>query len=227
MGRQRAVARRVGIGKPAGDRETHTHLALEVAMTATMVFQSRATGWRRSMTVACTAFALVLAALYVGGPFITLWRVTRAVEVGDPSPLRGLIDWNAVRQGLRDDVTEGIVGIPQRRLIASNTLPPFGSGFISGIAGSEIDHSVTPQALLEVSRQLHEGSAGDGFALFSAVVGARFTSPTRFELTLRVPCPDADNEQPLHVRLAFHRGLWRVIRVWVPQDLMDMAASHG
>ena len=65
-------------------------------------------------------------------------------------------------------------------------------------------------------------------ALWSArpsIVDAGFTTPTRFDLRVHLPCQGAE-EPPLHLRLAFHAGSWRVVRVWVPQDLMDRAGAR-
>jgi hypothetical protein len=135
--------------------------------------------------------------------------------------LRGVIDWNAVRQGLKDDTAEGLLGMPQQALAASDTLPPFGAGFVSGIVATAVDRQVTPQGLLQAVRLLGPGGA----APFPTIVAARFSSPAQFDLAVRVPCQDA-GEEPLHLRLAFQTGVWRLMRVWIPQDLMDRAADR-
>jgi hypothetical protein len=173
------------------------------------------------------ASALLLGgACYVGGPFMTLWRLSRALDRGDVAALGSLVDWTAVRQGLKDDIAEGIIGMPQQTLVASNTLPPFGASFISGIAGAEVDQAVTPQGLLQVTRQFDPKLPGrTAEALRPNIVAAGFITPTQFDLRLRAPGQDAD-EEPLHVRLVFQAGGWRVVRVWVPQDLMDRASSR-
>jgi hypothetical protein len=65
-----------------------------------------------------------------------------------------------------------------------------------------------------------------GAALFPAIVGARFASPARFDVSLRVPGQGV-GEEPLHLRLTFQTGGWRLMRVWIPQDLMDRATDRG
>jgi hypothetical protein len=194
-------------------------------MTAAVIRQSRVAQRSRALPLALAALAL-FAACYAGGPFVTLWRINRAVGNGDLDTLRGAIDWNAVRQGLKDDTAEGLLGMPRHALEVSNTLPPFGASFVSGIAAAAVDRDVTPQGLVHAARLL-DAQPGPGVAApFPAIVGARFASPARFDVSLRVPGQDA-NEEPLHLRLTFQAGGWRLMRVWIPQDLMDRAADHG
>ena len=200
-------------------------------MTAAAIGQARSTRSRRKIPCLLALSALVLfAGCYVGGPFITLWRLTRALDSGDVAVLDSLIDWTKVRQGLKDDIAEGVIGMTRETLVASNTLPPFGASFISGIAGTEVDQTVTPQGLLQVTRQLDSPPPGPRTeppfpSLLPEIVAASFSTPTQFDLRVRAPCQDAD-EEPLHVRLAFRAGLWHVVRIWVPQDLMDRATSR-
>lgn len=180
---------------------------------------------RRGRTVSALVGVLALfAAGYLGGPFVTLWRITRAVNNSDLAALRAAIDWNAVRQGLKDDTAEGLIGLP--RQAATNALPPFGAGFISGIAATAVDRHVTPQGLVQAARAFDAQPGLDGAVPFPTIVGARFNSPAQFDLRVRVPGQDA-GEAPLHLRLAFRTGVWRLTRVWVPQDLMDRAAGHS
>ena len=201
-------------------------------MTAAAMQQGRQARCRRAFPpwlVVLSALVLI-GTCYVGGPFFTLWRLTRALDSGDLAALDRLVDWDAVRQGLKDDIAEGVIGMPQETLVATNTLPPFGASFISGIAGAEVAQAVTPQGLLHVTRQLDPpppapSAEAPSPTLFPAVVAAGFSTPTQFDLRLRTACQDAD-EVPLHVRLAFRAGLWKVVRVWVPQDLMDRASSR-
>jgi hypothetical protein len=137
--------------------------------------------------------------------------------------LNSAIDWNAVRQGLKDDLAEGLVGLSPQMQLASNTLLPFGAGFATGIVASEVDAAVTPEALRHAAQMLDPPPAG-GFGM-PAIVGANFHSLTGFDLRVRLPCQLAD-EQPLHLRMAFRDGSWQVVRVWVPQDLMELAAAR-
>ncbi|MBV9538376.1 MAG: DUF2939 domain-containing protein [Acidisphaera sp.] len=178
-----------------------------------------------------TAFVAIVAA-YLAMPYVTLWQLADALQRGDPARLQALIDWTAVRSGLKSDISDGIVSgvwnadeaTPTR--IAANTLPPFGSSFISGIAGSVVDHEVTPEHLAGMVRQLGPADGKEGMTLpFTGVEHAFFDGPASFELTIRCP-GQAREDQPLKVRMAIRHGGWKVIRVWISQDLIDLANAR-
>ena len=181
--------------------------------------------WRGRRLRPAQVLALVLAifaACYAGGPFLTLWRITRALDSGNLAVLQGTIDWQDVRQGLKEDIADGLIGVPQKTLVASNTLPPFGSGFATGIVATEINGAVTPENLGRAAHTLGP-PAGRAFGL-PDIVGAGFASPTEFDLRVRLPCQER-GDPPLHLRMAFRGLRWQVVRVWVPQELMDVAAA--
>jgi hypothetical protein len=189
----------------------------------------------------------VLVFAYAATPYIALWRLATALRAGDPRTLEALIDWDAVRGGLKEDVAEGIVGLPEEEpeglankadatageataQLAGGTLPPFGASFMTGIAGTMIDREVTPQHLVALMRQLApaEPTPIGPVTLMHALAGidhAFFDSPTSFTLRMHCAGMDAD-DPPLRVRLEMHDGTWRVVRAWIPQDLVELANSR-
>jgi hypothetical protein len=171
-------------------------------------------------------------AVYVAMPYVTLWQIAGALQRGDIRTLQSSIDWDAVRDGLKADISQGIVGgvfdadqaAPAQ--VASSTLPRFGASFVSGIAGSVVDREVTPQHLAAMMRQLAPAEPDSGFSMpLRGVEHAFFESPTRFLLTVRCPGQDA-SDQPLRVLLQMEDGGWKVVRAWVSQDLVDLANSR-
>jgi hypothetical protein len=185
---------------------------------------------KRLMIVA----VVFLTVAYAVTPYIALWRLASALREGDARTLEAMIDWDSVRDGLKEDVADGIVGLPDDATattqVAANTLPPFGASFISGIAGSVIDRDVTPQHLVALIRQLApaEPAAIGPVKLMAALGGvdhAFFDSPTSF--TLRMHCAGQDpQDEPLRVRMEMHDGAWRVMRAWIPQDLIERANAR-
>jgi hypothetical protein len=189
----------------------------------------------------------VLVLAYAATPYIALWRLATALREGDSRTLEALIDWDAVRGGLKQDVAEGIVGLPDDEpeslankadatsgeataQLASGTLPPFGASFMTGIAGTMIDREVTPQHLVVLMRQLApaEPTAIGPITMAHALGGiehAFFDSPTSFTLRMHCAGQDAD-DPPLRVRLEMHNATWRVVRAWIPQDLIELANSR-
>ena len=195
----------------------------------------------------CVAGAMMLAgAAYAAAPLVTLWHLSRAICDGDSHTLESMVDWDAVRSGLKDDVAAGLVGAPSEEPETANpgsigdghvhataqtagaALPPFGASFMSGIAGAFIDQQVTPQHLVASLRVLAPEDAGSGPSLFQALHGldhAYFDGPANFILVLHCPGQDAD-EEPLRLRLHLSAEGWHVVRAWVPQDLIDRANAR-
>jgi hypothetical protein len=175
------------------------------------------------------ALTACLVAVYAAAPYVTLWRLYRALGDGDARTLAQVIDWQSVRQGLKDDIAEGIVGLPSTQLIASNSLPPFGAGFVNGIAGGVVDQEVTPEKLAEA---VHISSQSSAALTASSLPNSHpsfehafFTGPTSFVVSVRCPGQDADTP-PLRVELGLRGTSWKVVRAWIPQDLMDEAHFH-
>jgi Protein of unknown function (DUF2939) len=169
---------------------------------------------------------------YAAAPYVYLWRLYRALEQGDAVTLTQVVDWNSVRQGLKDDIAEGIIGLPpSTRTIASNTLPAFGTGFVTGIASNVVDEQITPQHLAQAMREAEPVEArprveapGTGGG-YGSLEHAFFTGPTTFLVRIRLPGQDQE-DPPLRMELNLCGGGWKVIRAWIPQDLMDEAKFH-
>ncbi len=175
---------------------------------------------------------LLLALAYVAAPYVAVWRLSAAVQHGDASALRRMIDWTSVRSGLKQDIAEGLVGVHQSAgpaavgtRGAADTLPPFGASFMAGIAGSVIDHEVTPEHLVATLRQLQPAEPDAVHLSVPDLRHAFFDSPTSF--VIEILCPGQDSaDQPLRLRLAISHGAWKVVRAWIPQDLIDEANAR-
>lgn len=169
---------------------------------------------------------LLLMLAYAAAPYVVVWHLSNALRQGDAMALRELVDWGAVRTGLKDDITNGLVGMGGGHLEgAGDFLPPFGASFVAGIAGSAVDHDVTPEHLVAMLRQFQPADRVGGPAPPAGVRQAFFETATSFLIEVRCPGQDADDE-PLRLRLAISDGAWRVVRAWVPQDLLDQANSR-
>ena len=96
----------------------------------------------------------VLTLAYAAMPYVALWRLYAALNNGSAVELTALVDWQSVRDGVKQDIDDGIIGMSAPELVASNTLPPFGSGFAAGIAGNIIDRELTPEAVQATIRSI-------------------------------------------------------------------------
>lgn len=169
----------------------------------------------------------VLTLAYAAMPYVALWRLYAALNNGSAVELTALVDWQSVRDGVKQDIDDGIIGMSAPELVASNTLPPFGSGFAAGIAGNIIDRELTPEAVQATIRSISalDASTQQAPVPMHGILRAFFDSPRGFELKLRAPGCDPE-DPPLRVRLALEGVHWRVVRVWVPQEIVERMQSR-
>ncbi len=105
----------------------------------------------------------VLAAGYVAYPYVTLLRLGDAIRRGDATPLEALVEWDQVREGIKEDICDNVLPAPPVQQTAedhqSGSLPPFGFSFVRGIAGNVIDKNVTPTALVSAAQHFNSGDS--------------------------------------------------------------------
>lgn len=170
--------------------------------------------------ISVPCFFTLMALGYMASPYMALYQLEAAVERGDTQTLERGVDWKTVRDGLKQDIADGVIG-PMQAQLASNTLPPFGSSFISGIMETSVDREVTPQNLVAVMRQMRApGTASNPFSCFD---WAFFENPVAFTVTVR---NEEGDEGHLRLRMEMHGGKWIIVRAWVPQDLIERTSNR-
>lgn len=147
---------------------------------------------------------------YVAYPYVTLYRLNEAIHSGDAQTLKALVNWPAVRQGIKQDLCDK----PDAQL-AKGELPGFGASFASGIATSAVDQQVTPQGLVRATHATALPAKGLGSAM--RVEWAFFDGPTQFMVSLSA----AGQSGPIRLQMQLHDTEWRVERVWLPPHLLD------
>jgi Protein of unknown function (DUF2939) len=163
---------------------------------------------------------LAIAVAYAVYPYATLYRLGQAIRSGDASSLEAMVDWAAVREGIKEDICDQVIDEPASAK-ADGQLPPFGAGFVRGITGNAVDSRVTPQALAAVaSREPAKVPGPKGSVV--AVSWAFFTSPAEFLVDLRAPGQTA----PIRLQMEFRDGAWQVTRVWLPPELLSQANAR-
>jgi hypothetical protein len=166
--------------------------------------------------------ALVMA--YALSPYVAVWRLGQALSKGDAPALNAGIDWPAVRAGIKQDISDGIIGLASGELSNRNALPPFGASFQSGIAATAVDKDLTPEHIARIGRELAP-SASPGLGVLAMLGHAFFAGPASFILSVR-PAGLDPNEPPLRLLLEMHGGGWMVERVWIPQTLIEEANAR-
>jgi hypothetical protein len=172
----------------------------------------------RSMMVRKPAIGavLVVALAYGVYPYITLYRLGQAIRHGDASTLQSMVDWPSVREGIKEDICDLVIDEPPEAKHGAK-LPPFGAGFVRGIAANAIDERVTPQALATVAKQ---PTAATGSSV--SISWAFFAGPSEFVVDLNAP----GQASPIRLQMDLRDGTWQVTRVWLPPDLLTEANAR-
>jgi Protein of unknown function (DUF2939) len=179
--------------------------------------------------VLLAGFILLIVA-YTVTPYLMLLRLADALRHGDSRMLETTIDWDSVREGVKEDIADGIVGDgapdPDAAPVPSNTLPPFGASFVKGIAGREIDRELTPQHLAAIFREVQPAGGNIATLLYHDVRYAFFDGPKSFRLSLHCP-GQAPGDPPLRVEMALQHGTWTVVRAWLPRTMLESGRPSG
>ena len=178
----------------------------------------------------------VLAAAYLAYPYVTLYRLGDAIRRGDASPLEALVDWDQVREGIKEDICDNVLPSPPVQQSAEDrqggSLPPFGFSFVRGVAGNVIDRDVTPTALVSAAQHFQTVNAPGADTTSASepesnprVIWAFFDGLTSFSVDL-MPPGDASGHQPIRIEMQLKRGFWKVTRATLPAPMLMQANSR-
>ena len=163
---------------------------------------------------------LACTVVYAAWPYATLYQLSGAIQHGDMQTLTADVDWDSVRDGLKEDIADGIMGQPAARAVISSDLPPFGASFVQGMAGNMVDATVTPDNIAAGLTTLSTAaSAGSG----PVQVWAWFTGPMTFEASIKLATEQAD-DPPIRLDMQLVEAgwgyQWRVIHASVPSEVL-------
>ncbi len=174
------------------------------------------------MFAAKPMIAAVLAAglAYAAYPYVTLYRLGRAIHTGDAAALQTLVNWPAVREGIKEDICDSGLDSPAKT-INHGGLPAFGASFVQGIATNAVDRQVTPEGLVDMTR--HDTAAsGKGGRPRMHVDWAFFDDATDFVVSLDVP----GQEGAVRLRMTLKDAQWQVTRIWLTPELLQEANAR-
>jgi hypothetical protein len=162
------------------------------------------------------AAALAIGLAYAAYPYVTLYRLDAALHTGDATTLRALVDWPAVREGIKEDICDNVADAPD----ATNSdgkLPAFGASFVRGITVNTVDHQVTAEGLVGMTHH-HATSMATGNGVMQ-VNWAFFHDPTSFIVSVDA----AGQPVPIRLQLSLKDATWQVTRIWLPPALLSQA----
>jgi hypothetical protein len=170
---------------------------------------------RKPAIGACLAIVMA----YGVYPYVALYRLGQAIRGGDAVALQSMVNWDSVREGIKEDICDMVVDQPPQTR-AGGQLPPFGAGFLRGIATNVIDKQVTPEALAHAARRPETKQVAAGADV--QVSWAFFAGPYTFVVDLNAP----GQTSPIRLQMDLREGAWHVTRVWLPPDLLSQANAR-
>jgi hypothetical protein len=154
---------------------------------------------------------------YLAYPYVTLYRIGYAIHTGDTATLRALVDWPAVREGIKEDICDDVATDPTTA-DTGGKLPAFGAGFVRGMAVNAVDQDVTPAAVVEMTHA--QATTTQDAAMH--VSWAFFRGPDDFFVNL-----DAGGRPgPIRLEMTLKGATWVVTRIWLPEALLAQAHAR-
>lgn len=178
----------------------------------------------RKRVVAAVA---VVCAAYMAWPYLTLFRLAEALQHGDAATLEAMVDWDGVREGIKEDICDTVFDEPGADVTrADSHLPPFGYSFVRGIAANAVDEQVSAEGLVSASRAARRVKpAGSPESEASpSLAWAFFDRANAFSVLLRMP--GAAKHQLVRLQLELQGGGWKVTRVWLPSTMLAQANAR-
>lgn len=172
-----------------------------------------------------TAAVLLLAAVWGAWPYGSLWLFGKAVDADDPARIEDKVDWQSVRDHLKDDVWQRLSaelekegeGGEEGEALARSALMLLATAIAQGL----IETYATPEALLAVLNGIAKAGEDDGDFL-NTVSYAFFAAPTRFRVHVK---PEGAEGKPLVLTFTFQDFGWVVTRIGFPLD--DLNEGNG
>jgi hypothetical protein len=173
------------------------------------------------MFAAKPILAAVLAAGlgYAAYPYVTLYRLGNAFHTGDAATLQALVDWPAVREGIKEDICDDVAADPAVTS-SDGKLPGFGASFVRGIAANAVDQQVTPEGVVDMTHHHAAGTATRAAAV--QVSWAFFDDPADFIVSLDTPGQIGS----IRLEMTLKDATWQVTRIWLPPALLRQAKAR-
>jgi tetratricopeptide (TPR) repeat protein len=176
---------------------------------------------------AVVCFAVAIYAVY---PYVTLWRISNALQARDGELLASFIDWPTFRENLRSDFKARVTAKSFTSESDQNAFRLIGTAIGLALIDPLINSLVSPEMLRawadtqqkttlspaaqSAGRALDKLSSRDN-TLMSRVSYAFFTSPTEY----RVDISDPNKQFTVTTFLSFSNLSWKVTRLVWPDDL--------
>jgi hypothetical protein len=179
-------------------------------------------GKRMKIAVAMAASVLlVLLGAYLASPYLAVIGLVNAVRAGDKDGLEDRVDFPAVREHLKAQITTGLIAKFQRDPeLQANPFAGLGLALIPMMADKAVDALVTPEGLIHL---LDQGQAAARKPVFGLPRDAGYVTLDRF----RVGAPAGQDKTKTIELILRRQGLfnWTLTRIALPKNFLETEAS--
>lgn len=119
---------------------------------------------RRILIGAC-AIILLLTAVYIGGPYYTLWRLVQAARAHDVKVVAQLVDLPTVRASLKPQLSAALQKqLEQQKPKPTNLFEQIGAAIAPAFVGNATDSVITADGVAVMLRTAHAPRPDSPFA---------------------------------------------------------------
>jgi hypothetical protein len=172
---------------------------------------------KRFVWLASTAVLIV--ALFVAYPLLTIWRLGSAVRQSDDLGVDAMVDWPQVRDGLKSQFFSATV-LAELQKKSSSAVESIGSmlGLTLGssVADRLLEGLVSGKTAVALYRKIPEASSID----VKWIREVRFLSPSQFHFALQNP---DEKTNPIKFVMTLEGIEWKITRVQFPDPAETIA----
>jgi hypothetical protein len=165
---------------------------------------------------------LVMISAFAVYPYLALYRLGEALRTRDLDAVESKVDWQRVRQGVKDDVNTALAA--KVRPEEGDAIAAFGVALVGKLAGPVVDATVTPAGLAALAAadrptlttlvtQVYVSTVPD--RPLPRLVRSGFSGLIAFEATVMPNGADAEN-QAIQLRFELEGGYWMLTRIHLP-----------
>lgn len=167
--------------------------------------------------------ATLFAGLYFGSPYWAVRNFQAAAKSGDVDALEATVDFPAVRENLKSQLTSALVDKLQNDPeMAENPFAGLGMMMMPAMVNGMVDAFVTPEGIARLAKNGHvQKQADEGETIDKASqpdISYSYSGLDRFRVTMS-PKEEANDKRDVGL-LFERRGLfgWKMIRVEIPVE---------
>jgi hypothetical protein len=172
---------------------------------------------KKTWIAAAAALLLLLGGIYLGSPYYAAYSLREAARDGDIDRLEAKVDFPAVRESLKSQLSGAMVREMQDEPgMRNNPFAGLGAVLLPALGNRLVDAFVTPDAIAALVRGRKPSDRGRSESEMES--RTEYLSLDRFRVTLRDRKRQKDGPALLFERRGF--ATWKLVSLELPADLL-------